>query len=108
MGFWKDIFKESNRVKENWKSRIINGTRIRFWKAYQCRSTALNLTFPSLFALVVNKSETVEEVWDLSNGRVSWKPTFACDFNNWEVDMVASFLNALQKERVSIELDSVS
>ena len=56
----------------------------------------------------MNKSETVEEVWDLSDGRGSWKPTFTHAFNDWEVDMVANFLNVLQKERVSMDLDTVS
>ena len=87
---------------------IGNGYRIWFWKDHWCGPAALTLTFRSLFDLVVNKSEIVEEVWDLFVGRGSWKPTFARTFNDWEVDMVANFLNVLQKERVSIELGIVS
>ena len=108
MGIWKEILIELSRVKENWKFMIGNGSRIRFWKDHWCGPATLNLTFPSLFDLTMNKSETVEEVWDLSVGRGNWKPTFSRASNDWVVDMVANFLNVLQKERVSTELDSIS
>ena len=31
VGFWKEILKESNWVKENWRFIIGNGTGLRFW-----------------------------------------------------------------------------
>ena len=62
VGLWKEILKGSSWVKENWKFRIENGYRIRFWKDHWCGLAALNPTFPFLFDLAVNKSETIEEV----------------------------------------------
>ena len=59
MGFWKEILKEADWVSENWRFRIGNGSRVRY---HWCGSSALNLSFPFLFELVVNKQETRAEV----------------------------------------------
>ena len=50
-----------------------------------------------LFELVVNKQETVAEVWDQSVGRGSWNLKFVRDFNDWELELVLDLLKALQK-----------
>ena len=64
VGFQKEILKASSWIKENWKFRIGNDTRIRFWTDPWCGSSILNLTFPNLFEVAVNKHETVAQVWD--------------------------------------------
>ena len=68
MGLWKDILKESGWVKDNWKFRIWNGTRIHFWTDHWCSPSALSISFPSLFGIAANKHATVADVWDSSAG----------------------------------------
>ena len=44
----------------------------------------------------------------LKGDGLRWQRSSIClAFNDWEVDLVASFVNALQKEKVSAELDYV-
>ena len=62
IGLWKDIIKESNWVKENWRFIVGNGTRIRFWLDLWCGNAPLRHSFPILFNLAVNKFETVVDV----------------------------------------------
>ena len=61
-----------------------------------------------LFELVVNKQETVAEVWDQSVGRGSWNLKFVRDFNDWELELVVNLLKALPKESISFEIDKVN
>ena len=68
--------------------RIGNGSRIKIWTDHWCGSQALWLSFSVLFELVVNKQETVVEVWDQLIGRGSWNLKFVRDFNDWELKLV--------------------
>ena len=60
-------------MKDNCNFRIGYGNRIRFSTDHWCGPSTLYISFPSLFDLVVNKLETVVEVWDSSDGSGSWK-----------------------------------
>ena len=93
---WKEILKEENWVSENWKFRVGNGPRIRFWIDHWSRTSTSNQAFPTLFELASNNQETIVEVWDQMNGQESWNLSFATAFNDWELDMVANLLDALQ------------
>ena len=55
VGFWKEILKELCWVEENWKFGVGNGARIHFWTDHWCGSSALRLSFPSLFDIAANK-----------------------------------------------------
>ena len=106
-GLWKDILKESGWVKDNWKFRVGNGTRIHFWTDHWCGTSALSIFFPSLFGITVNKHVTVADVWDSFAGFGSWNPTFVSAFNDWEFVLVENLLSCLQMERVIDEMDTV-
>ena len=49
-------------------SRILflvgNGRRVRFWRDRWCRDSPLYVSFPSLFALSVDKEAWVADIWD--------------------------------------------
>ena len=78
--------KESSRVCGNWKYRIGNDVRVKFWFDLWCGNTTLSLSFLALLEVAANKSEIVAEVWDLSMGNESWKFNFLRAFNDWEMD----------------------
>ncbi|RVX06124.1 hypothetical protein CK203_018746 [Vitis vinifera] len=60
--------------------------------------------FPSLFALTVDKEESVADVWDslAEGGWGGWNPCFLRAFNDWEIEEASSFM-----ERVTSCLDEV-
>ena len=108
VGLWKEIMKESSWVKENGRFIVGNDTRIRFWLDLWCGTTPLRRSYPTLFDLVVNKVETVADVWDQTMGNGSYKLNLYRDFNDWEIVLAVDLLNSLQKERVSHEPDKIS
>ena len=79
-----------------------NERRVRFWKDKWCGDSPLCMPFPSLFALVDSKEVWVVDIWDSSTqrGRGGWNPCFSRPFNDWEVDMLESFLVQLHGKRV--------
>ena len=87
---------ESSWVCSNWKYKIGNSARVRFWLDLWCGSTTLSMSFSDHFEMAVNKNETVAEVWDHSVGNRSWKLNFLRAFNDWELDQVANLLCTLQ------------
>lgn len=84
MSLWQDILKESCCVKDNIRSCVGNGTKIRFWTNLCVGIQPLSIFFPSLFDIIVNKLVTVVKVWDQSMGNGSWNLNFLRDFNIWE------------------------
>ena len=71
-------------VNEDLEFRIDSGTRIKYWMDHWYDPLAFNQSFSVLFEVVVNKLETVAEVWDLTVGNESWNLKFVRDFNDWE------------------------
>ena len=99
---WKEIL-ESSWIKDNSTFRVGKATKIRFWFDTWCSSFALNLSFPELYAIEVNKGETVVDVWD-------WKlePQFCQGLQSLGAGHVGKLLNDLQKVKVTSELNRVS
>ena len=87
--------------------RAGKGTKIRFWTNVWCTDTALSHCFPHLFVMVVQRSSTVEEMWDQNSGQGGSNLNFLRDFNDWELDMVGDLLHMLRGHRLSLEEDSV-
>ena len=58
--------------------------------------------FASLFPLDNSKEAWVEVIWDssLEGGSGVWNPCFSRPFNDWEMDVVESFLVRLHEKRV--------
>ena len=59
-----------------------NGTKIRFWTDHWCGCTTLSQSFSHLFAMVVHRNTTVEEMWDQNFSQGGWNLRFLRDFND--------------------------
>ncbi|RVX15102.1 putative ribonuclease H protein [Vitis vinifera] len=107
VGVWKEIWKESNWCWDNMIFRVGKGNKIKFWIDVWCTDTTLSHCFPHLFGMAVQRSSTIEEMWDQNSGRGGWNLNFLRDFNDWELDMVGDLLHMLRGHRPSLEEDSV-
>ena len=57
--------------------------------------------------MVVQRSSTVEEMWDQNSNQGGWNLNFFRDFNDWELDIVRDLLHVLRGHKPSLEEDSV-
>ncbi|RVW44141.1 hypothetical protein CK203_089372 [Vitis vinifera] len=57
--------------------------------------------------MAVQRSSTVEEMWDQNSGQGGWNLNFLRNFNDWELDMVGDLLHMLRDHRPYLEEDSV-
>ena len=64
VGVWKEILKEADWCWDNMMLIAGKGTKIKFWTDVWCTGTALSQNFPHLFAMIVHRNATVEEMWD--------------------------------------------
>ena len=55
-------------------------------------NTPLQVSFPSLFALVESKEAWVRDYWNDVSSEGGWNPSFTRSFNDWEVDEAESLL----------------
>ena len=53
------------------------------------------MSFPTLFNLAIHKDARVAEVWDSSREEGGWSLIFSRPLNDWEVEEVERFLQAL-------------
>ena len=72
-----------------------NGKRVSFWKHKWRDDEALYVSFPYLVALIASKEAQVAYVWDSTIEDGNWNPSFSKPFNDWEVDIVKSFLSRI-------------
>ncbi|RVW96406.1 putative ribonuclease H protein [Vitis vinifera] len=107
VGVWKEIWKESNWCWDNMIFQAGKGTKIRFWTNVWCTDIVLSHCFPHLFVMAVQRSSTIEEMWDQNSGQGGSNLNFLRDFNDWELDMVGDLLHMLRGHRLSLEEDSV-
>ena len=75
-----------------------DGRRINFWKDVWCEEEALSVRYPILFNLALNKEAKVADLWDSGGGGDSWSPTFTRALNDWEIEVMASFLQTLHDQ----------
>ena len=76
VGVWKEIWKESDWCWDTMIFRAGKGTKIRLWIDVWCTDTALSHCFPHLFIMVVQRSLTVEKMWDQNSGQGGWNLIF--------------------------------
>ena len=55
-------------------------------------------SFPSLFAMAVNKEALISDLWDSSREEGGWIPCFARPFNDWELEELLCFLQSIEGE----------
>ena len=82
MGLWKDIRREAQRLKQDYKLMFGDGGRIRFWEDKWCGKFPLCDQFPMLHAMAASKGVKVGEVRDTTRGEGGWNLRFICPFND--------------------------
>ncbi|RVW96159.1 hypothetical protein CK203_037784 [Vitis vinifera] len=83
-----------------------NGRRVRFWRDRWYGDSPLCVSFPSLFALFVDKEVWVADIWDPLAKR-GWNPCFSRAFNVREVEEAERFLKRLHGKRVHGDVDDM-
>ena len=57
-------------------------------------------SFPSLFVLASSKEAYVTVLWNQSNVRGCWTPSFSRHLKDWEIEIMKCFLSKLQEKVV--------
>jgi hypothetical protein len=73
------------------------GDRIRFWIDRWCGERPLKDVFPDLYACASNRQATIHSILirSASGSRSDWNVHFVRNFNDWEVEGVATFFELL-------------
>ena len=111
LGLWKGIRADWKLVSDRMAFIVGNGRRVSFWRDRWCGESPLCMTFPSLFALTVEKEAWVADIWDplAEGGWGGWNPCFLRAFNDWEVEEAERFMERIQSKRVIEDVeDTVS
>ena len=64
LGLWKGIRMDWELVSNRLVFIVGNGRRVSFWRDKWCGDSPLCSSFPSLFALTIDKEASVADVWD--------------------------------------------
>ena len=109
VGLWKGIRMDRKLVGAMILFIVGNGWMVRFWRDRWCGDSPLCVSFPSLFALSVDKEEWVADIWDslAEGGWGGWNPCFSRAFNDWEVEEAERFLEWLHGKRVLGDVDDM-
>jgi hypothetical protein len=104
-GIWKGIMLGWTDFSAHLRYKVGRGDRVRLWHDRWCGDVSLKDSFPVLYACASNKAATISEVLVRENGWVDWWVSFVRNFNDWELDDVASFLGLLQSHLPSQVVD---
>jgi hypothetical protein len=77
-----------------------NGTKIRFWHNLWCEDQQLKESFPELFSIACYKEVWVADHLQFSNENIQWNISFIKPVQDWEVELVTAFFNALDSLKV--------
>ncbi|RVW97150.1 hypothetical protein CK203_030078 [Vitis vinifera] len=101
-GLWKGIRMDWDLVGARISFSVGNGRRVSFWRDRWCGDAPLCDSFPSIYALSIEKEAWVADVWDplVQGGRGGWNPCFSRALNDWEVEEAELFLGCLHGKRV--------
>ena len=107
VGVWREIMKESSWCWSNIEFKVGKGTKVSFWTDHWCGNEVLSQAFPQLFTLAVQRSASVNEMWDSSLGQGGWNIRLSRNSNDWELDALGELLHMLRDLRISLEEDAV-
>ena len=81
------------------------GNRVRFWHNCWCGVQPLQVTFPVLYEIAMNKETFValSLTRKREGGRGTWDVRFARDLNDWEVGSMVDFLHFLENNTPLID-----
>ncbi|RVW59698.1 Polypyrimidine tract-binding protein-like 1 [Vitis vinifera] len=60
----------------------------------------LSQRFPHLYGMAAHRNGTVEDMWDQNVGQGDWDVRFVRGFNDWELDLVATWGKVLTLDRL--------
>jgi hypothetical protein len=95
-GLWKGIMLGWEHFSTYMSYTVGMGDRVHLWHDRWCGDMVLKEVFPTLFSCAIHKDALLSEVMVRQYGRVIWNVTFGRNFNDWEMDRVATFLNMLE------------
>jgi len=101
VGVWKNIRKGWDSFSSFTRVVVGDGTNINFWNDLWCRDTALKVAFPALFGIAHVKDASVANNLEFLSGSNQWNMSFKREAHNWEVNVFASFFQALHSVKVS-------
>ena len=101
VGVWKDIRREAQQLKQDYRFILGNGGWIRFWEDKWCGRNLLCEMFPTLYALADSKGAMVGEVWNSTRGEGDWNLRFIGSFNDWELEESHNFISLINNSRVN-------
>ena len=71
------------------------GNRVQLWHDRWCGDVPLREVYPNLFDCSSNQEDTIDFVLQCQIGGVAWNVSFNRNFNDWEMEDVAAFLDHL-------------
>uniref|UniRef100_A0A2N9HDN9 C2H2-type domain-containing protein n=1 Tax=Fagus sylvatica TaxID=28930 RepID=A0A2N9HDN9_FAGSY len=75
--------------------RVGAGNRVQLWHDRWCGDVPLREVYPNLFDCSSNQEDTIDFVLQCQIGGVAWNVSFNRNFNDWEMEDVAAFLDHL-------------
>ncbi len=104
-GLWKGTMLGWESINAHLRYKVGIDDRVRLWHDKWCGDVILKEAFPMLYECASNQAATISEVVVREHGRVDWNVIFVRNFNDWELNIVVSFLHLLQSHLSSREVD---
>lgn len=110
---WKDIMQIQNRNPlvfskfiDNIRISIGNGEDTQFWNDPWVNGKALCYLYPRIFSIIVNKNESVAEVYQRKEELLSWQFQFRRSIFIWENEELDRMLLLLDGLHINIQVSS--
>jgi hypothetical protein len=97
---WKNIRKGWESFSSFTRFVVGDGTKISLWNDLWCGDIALKVAFPAFFGFARATDASFVDNLDFLGGPKQWNASFTREAHNWEVDVFASFLQALHSVNV--------
>jgi hypothetical protein len=99
-GLWRSINSVWSDFVAHVDFEVGVGDRIRFWIDRWCGDRPLMDVFPDLYVCASNRQATIDSILtrSASGSRSDWNVQFVRNFNDWEVEGVASFFELLHSQ----------
>ena len=92
VSLWKYIRRGWDHLSSHTKLGVGNSTHIKFWQDIWCGEAALQETFSDLYWIARDKDALVAHHLQVRNGSVHWWLDFIWSVQDWELEILSSFL----------------